>query len=68
MDVLYPGRSVTERLVTGCFVTGRCVTGRCVTGRFVGVPRILMICLYLLCVISMHAQMLLAYSETTSYK
>jgi hypothetical protein len=35
MDVLYPGRSVTVPLVTGCFVTGRYVTGR-----FAGAPRI----------------------------
>ncbi len=28
MDVLDPGRSVTERAVTGCIVTGRSVTGR----------------------------------------
>ncbi len=28
LDVLYPGRSVTERLVIGRFVTGSYVTGR----------------------------------------
>jgi hypothetical protein len=46
LDVLYPGHSVTGRLVTGRFVSwtfcildvlypGRSVTGRLVTGRFV---------------------------------
>ncbi len=38
LDVLYPGCSVTQRLVTGRLVTGRFVTGRYVTGHFVGVP------------------------------
>ncbi len=33
LDVLYPGRSVTGRLETGCFVTRRSVIGR-----FVSVP------------------------------
>ncbi len=42
LNVLYSGLSVTRRLVTGCFVIGRFVT--------MGIQRILLICLYLLCV------------------